>query len=213
MSSCESSSESSRYGTLFYIPNIIDYSRIIVLITAVTIFRSHSFLALCFFVYVCLADCFDGWVARKLNQESVLGATLDMVIDRCFDALLCMVLGIIYPKYSIGFMMLTLLDISSHWMRHSYYSRKHDSHKNVDKNTSLLLGLYYKSRLFLFSLCVTYEATLISLYAYRMIDCPVITRVALLIIYFSLPLAALKVYINGVQAIDAILRLSRESCC
>lgn len=208
-----SSYESSRYSTLFYLPNVVDYSRIIMLVVAVAIFRSHSSIAVFCFVYVCIADCFDGWLARSLNQESVLGATLDIVIDRCFDALLCMILGIIYPEYAIGFMLLTFLDISSHWMRHTYYSRKQNSHKNVDKNTSLLLGLYYKSRPFLCSLCIAYEAMLISLYVYRTIDWPPVTRLALLIICFSSPFAVLKIYINGVQATDAILRLSKEPCC
>lgn len=208
-----SSRESSRYGTLFYIPNVIDYSRIVVLIIAIVIFRSYSFLALCFFIYVSLADCFDGWVSRRLEQESILGATLDMVIDRCFDTLLCMALGILYPQYSVGFMMLALLDISSHWLRHSYYSRKHNSHKSVDLNTSLLLGLYYRSRLFLFSLCVAYDAALISLYAYRMINHHIITRISMIIVYLSFPLATIKVCINMLQAVDAIIRLSKEPYC
>lgn len=205
--------EPNRYGTLFYLPNIMDYSRIVVLIASVIIFRSYPFLALCSFVYVCISDSFDGWLARKLHQGSILGATLDIVVDRCFDALICMILGIIYPEYSIGFMLLTFLDLSSHWMRYTYYSRKHDSHKNVDGNTYRLLGLYYRSRGFLSTLCVAYEANLISLYVYRMIDCPFMTRLAILIICFSAPLAALKVLINGMQAIDAIVRLSKEPFC
>lgn len=209
MSGCKS----SRCGTLFYLPNIVDYSRIVMLIVAVAVFQSRPLMAVFCFVYVCMADCFDGWLARSLSQESVLGATLDMVIDRCFDALLCMILGIIYPKYAIGFMFLTFLDISSHWMRHAYYSRKQNSHKNVDEDTSLLLGLYYKSRSFLCSLCVAYEAMLISLYVYRMVDWLPVTRLALLIACFSSPLMILKIYINGVQAVDAILRLSKEPCC
>jgi CDP-diacylglycerol--glycerol-3-phosphate 3-phosphatidyltransferase len=44
-----------------------------------------------------LGDMADGWLARRLNQETQIGATLDIISDRACCAVLVCVLGVIHP--------------------------------------------------------------------------------------------------------------------
>lgn len=59
---------------------------------------SRIFIAI-IFAFASLSDALDGWVARKFNQTSVMGARLDQVIDRIFTITIVIAL-VIY--FSIG---------------------------------------------------------------------------------------------------------------
>ena len=113
----------------------------------------------------CLLDAADGHFARLLNQCSKLGAVLDMVTDRSTTAGLTCYLGHIFPHYMVAFQVLIGLDLSSHYM-HMYSSLLggSESHKNIKKDSNVILRLYYTSRTVLFWVCALNELFYIALY-------------------------------------------------
>ncbi len=85
--------------TLYSIPNILSLSRLAlvpVLITLAYFGRAQAFLAV--LAISLLSDVFDGYLARKLNQTSELGAKLDSWGDVLTYG--CMILGLywIWPQ-------------------------------------------------------------------------------------------------------------------
>lgn len=99
----------------FWIPNLIGYARVILLIVAaVTAFTNPIATVLCYGISQAL-DAFDGMAARAFNQSSDFGAVLDMVTDRVSDAIILAILGSLYPKICWLFFTGIALDIGSHW--------------------------------------------------------------------------------------------------
>lgn len=68
------------------IPNIVTLIRIAIIPLLVIVFylpfQSSSILAAIIFLLACLTDWLDGYLARRLNQTSRLGAFLDPVADK-----------------------------------------------------------------------------------------------------------------------------------
>lgn len=64
-----------------------------------------------------MCDELDGRAARSFDQTSTLGALLDMVTDRVATTGLLAILCAVYPDWSLVFLMLLMLDISSHWFQ------------------------------------------------------------------------------------------------
>eukprot|EP01062_Namystynia_karyoxenos_P078970 TRINITY_DN8229_c0_g1_i1.p1 TRINITY_DN8229_c0_g1~~TRINITY_DN8229_c0_g1_i1.p1 ORF type:complete len:235 (+),score=59.59 TRINITY_DN8229_c0_g1_i1:81-707(+) len=73
----------------FYVPNIIDYGRIVFLYLAL---RTTGYEFAAYYAGSYLLDAVDGVAARALGQESKLGYYLDMIIDR-ISSTLCLVLA------------------------------------------------------------------------------------------------------------------------
>lgn len=68
---------------IFLIPNIITLSRVIFLLPSIYYLRKNQMLyASIFLVWVFISDFFDGYLARKLNQTSFIGAILDPICDK-----------------------------------------------------------------------------------------------------------------------------------
>uniref|UniRef100_A0AAY4DKP2 CDP-diacylglycerol--inositol 3-phosphatidyltransferase n=1 Tax=Denticeps clupeoides TaxID=299321 RepID=A0AAY4DKP2_9TELE len=65
---------------LFYIPNVIGYVRILLLLAAWIAFNTPEVFILAYVLFVIL-DGVDGWAARWFDQSSKFGAWLDVVID------------------------------------------------------------------------------------------------------------------------------------
>jgi hypothetical protein len=99
----------------------------------------------------CLLDALDGYAARHFEQSTRFGAVLDMVTDRCTTACLLVFLSSAWPRWSIVFQGLISLDLASHYI-HMYATLvmggAETSHKNVDKDRSYLLNLYYTNKVF-----------------------------------------------------------------
>ena len=69
-------------SVIYYIPNIINYFRVIFLILMICYIRKkpfHSFVAM--FISGML-DVLDGKLARYLNESSKFGAFLDFMFDK-----------------------------------------------------------------------------------------------------------------------------------
>ena len=68
---------------LLLIPNILTLSRIFLIFPSIYFLEKSEFLiASLLILIVLLTDFFDGYLARKLNQTSYLGAILEPVADK-----------------------------------------------------------------------------------------------------------------------------------
>lgn len=82
-------------GRIATVPNILSFIRLALIPVFVMVtLADHFTLSLILFVSAALTDAFDGYVARRLNQRSRLGAILDPAADK-----LLMVCG--YVVYTI----------------------------------------------------------------------------------------------------------------
>ncbi|MHC8508821.1 MAG: CDP-diacylglycerol--glycerol-3-phosphate 3-phosphatidyltransferase [Rhodospirillales bacterium] len=72
------------------IPNILTMSRIAAIPVVIAIFFLDdplgSWLAMSFYVLVCITDFFDGHLARAMNQQSAFGRFLDPIADKLLVA-------------------------------------------------------------------------------------------------------------------------------
>ena len=67
------------------IANLISLSRIILIFPIIIcIGNNNLYLALLFFLIASFTDFLDGYFARYLKQESILGANLDLLSDKIF---------------------------------------------------------------------------------------------------------------------------------
>lgn len=73
-------------STLLTIPNLITYTRLILLI--LSIYSTLPYFIL-FYTTSSLLDILDGYVARYLNQQTILGSCLDMITDRLSTPIIC----------------------------------------------------------------------------------------------------------------------------
>ncbi len=68
---------------LKFIPNLLSILRIILAFIFIPVFLSNNFgWAVAIFVIAAVSDFFDGYIARKFNVKSELGAMLDPIGDK-----------------------------------------------------------------------------------------------------------------------------------
>ena len=68
---------------MFTVPNVLTALRLVALPFVIVLHRTgRAGPATLLFVAAMLTDCFDGWLARKLNQTSTLGLYLDPAVDK-----------------------------------------------------------------------------------------------------------------------------------
>ncbi|KAI9297002.1 CDP-diacylglycerol-inositol 3-phosphatidyltransferase [Neoconidiobolus thromboides FSU 785] len=149
----------------YYIPNIIGYTRILLVGISLYYMKGNPLVFAISYMISCALDALDGFAARYFNQCSKFGAVLDMVTDRCTTTCLLCYLAAVYEPYSIFFQFLISLDISSHYM-HMYSSLTSGatSHKQVDENQNFLLRAYYHNKVVLFLVCGFNELFFVGLY-------------------------------------------------
>lgn len=206
-----------------YVPNLIGYFRVLCSFlgfyyaTRSDLFADQlSFLII--YMVGFLLDAADGYYARLLNQCSKMGAVLDMVTDRFSTAGVCVLLAGRYKPWTVDFIGLIALDLSSHYAQmYSTLSRGIDSHKKVDSRIKLL-HLYYTNRTVLGIVCLSAE--LFYLFAY-LAAVPALNSLIAPVSVGSLgsfnwaqigmavasPLWALKQYLNVSQLVTALLSL------
>ena len=152
---------------LLFVPNLIGYVRGFFYIGSFLFHLLGNWL-LCIIFYSVgfILDEFDGRFARELNQSSNFGAALDMVLDRCATTGLCLILAQLYPNYTVAFIVLIALDISSHYYL-IYATRMlgESSHKDCENwSEHGLLQLYYGNKAFMDLLIMANELFYIFLY-------------------------------------------------
>lgn len=148
-------------SVVFYVPNLIDYLRIATLIASIY-FKGNKFVAL--YATSVSLDYFDGMLARKLNQVSLLGGALDMIIDRVSTMVILSKTAVEKPSYSAWCILYSVIDFISHFLFFlvSAYTGIH--HKKF--STNFFMTLYYTEG-FLYFVCLGSELCFLLTYAYK----------------------------------------------
>jgi len=196
----------------FFIPNLIGYARVILLIAAFYVCFDSFIWFFIFYALSQLLDALDGHAARHFDQCTRFGAVLDQVTDRVSTACLLVVLAQFYPVYINWFLLSSGIDLVSHYA-HLYSSliRGAKSHKTIDEKQNFLLRIYYTSRAVLFTLCFGNEAFFLLLYLNHFWSGPAFfvpvanQHIPLVQIatYSMAPLCLYKQFMNFVQLLQA----------
>lgn len=118
-------------NVFLFIPNIVDYLRVITAFVSFYYLPTDPWSASFWYLLSGFLDAIDGHLARMLDQSSKLGGMLDMLIDRCATMCLMAALCHFYPKYMLFFQFSMALDITSHWFHvQSSLMKGGESHKN-----------------------------------------------------------------------------------
>ena len=93
------------------IPNIISLSRILLIFPVIfCIMINYVHLALLIFLIASFTDFLDGFFARRLKQESVLGANLDLLADKIFVSSLLIFISFHFDNFI--FLIMTILIVA-----------------------------------------------------------------------------------------------------
>ena len=204
-------------NVFLYVANIMDYGRLITTMLAFYYAKSHPVLFVFFYFFSFALDAFDGMVARKLNQSSRYGATLDMVIDRLSTTGLLIVLSNFYEDYSLYFIFLVMLDIGSHWLQTNsgfmdgdkddlLKANNNKNHKSLEEKF-WILNFYYKTTIGLLSVCLGAEIFLLMLYYLKFDKFLINNAIFSSVLYLTFAIYALKQFISILQVISASQRI------
>lgn len=211
---------------LVYVPNLIGYSRVVGAVGSflLMICRPDKWsLAIALYISNFVGDLVDGWVARRLDQCSSFGGVLDMVTDRCSTAGLLYVLAgefaakdaeLALPLYRISFLMLMILDISSHWVQMHSTLAVGAHHKSAEgnKGKNFLVRWFYQYYYFFGYCCVGAEFTYIMMYVRHHLpsDAPKLLQDAsLLLLVACIPGCVAKQAVNVAQLSSSCHTIAR----
>lgn len=202
-SASEDSSQAKEKSTIdifLYYPNLIGYGRIIFMLTSFYLAMRNWKMTVIFYLMAFAGDAIDGYVARKFKQTSTFGGVLDMVTDRVSTCGLLVILSHLYPSYLVTFVMLIVLDISSHWFHVMSVSGHHKA-KDVLENRNFILKSYYAIYPLFGYCCVGTEVFFVLLYVLHHFETPWL-KVACF--YGCFPACVLKQIINLAQLQSAM---------
>ena len=94
----DNESWSFKISDLWTVPNLLTYLRFLLVVPFMYFFLQQNYIGAAVCIgFSGLTDCFDGLLARKLNQVTSLGKILDPIADKLtlFSVALCMI--IYYP--------------------------------------------------------------------------------------------------------------------
>ncbi len=93
------------------IPNLISLSRIFLIFPIIFCMMINNIhLAVLFFLIASFTDFLDGYFARYLDQESILGANLDLLADKIFVSSLLIFISFHFDN--LIFLIMTILIIA-----------------------------------------------------------------------------------------------------
>lgn len=87
---------------IYTIPNILTMTRIITTpVIGYCIYTGHSNAAISLFIYSCVTDFLDGFIARKFNMKSILGTIIDPIADKLLMGICTISLSLVHvmPGY------------------------------------------------------------------------------------------------------------------
>lgn len=189
-----------KYAKLFYVPNIIDYVRIVLLLVSYyAMYCKHAFYAMTLYGISMVLDHFDGYFARLLNQRTEFGKCLDMIIDRISPIGLIIFICLLDTNVVLLGIALISLDISSHICRiYSFAVNNETNHKETRKSKFELLNKYYRNTYnFMDILIIGQEVTYVAYYLSLHYKTPSYVYMC------TLPFLVMKHFINLLQLIDA----------
>ncbi len=97
-SSVKSDDSKLKDNTVFTVPNLISFSRILLIIPFIIFFLMGEYVLSFSFIFLSgISDCLDGFLARKLNQISDLGKLLDPIADKLTLVSVVICLGFLIP--------------------------------------------------------------------------------------------------------------------
>lgn len=192
-------------SVLLYYPNLIGYVRFAFMIASFYLAKTSWKASLLCYSLAFVGDAVDGYVARAFNQCSNFGGILDMITDRVSTCGLLFTLSQLYPEYSLFFMLLAVLDITSHWFHVMSVSAHHKSAGALVERNPLLQWYYSIYPLFGYC-CVGAEFFYIFLYMYYFVPNEVVYK---LCFYGCLPACVLKQVVNIVQLTDAATAIAQ----
>ncbi|KAI0982006.1 hypothetical protein GJ496_000707 [Pomphorhynchus laevis] len=187
-------------NVFFYVPNLIGYVRILLLILFIFTMSNNCIHSIVYYLVSAILDAVDGHAARYYNQVSQFGSMLDMLTDRCATMSLAMAISAFTPHLLPWFTLWVILDISSHWFRmQSALLANKSSHKSTSPFDGWLLQWYYNSKICLFFLCSANELFLVCVYASSFyVNTYLDIAICILLIPFSI-----KTWINFLQLCSA----------
>ncbi|OGT44575.1 MAG: hypothetical protein A3E82_01640 [Gammaproteobacteria bacterium RIFCSPHIGHO2_12_FULL_38_11] len=142
---------------VFFIPNILDYVRILLLICVVCVFPIYPWLGIGCYVTNSILDMLDGTLARLLNQQSKLGALLDFSIDRACITILLAACIWAYPHLWRWFVAVMALDIASHFAICYASAYNGGSHLNFIAHGSKLLLWFSQKSWVRYGICTSHD--------------------------------------------------------
>lgn len=148
---------SIKKSPVFFIPNILDYARILFLISVVVIFPIHPWFGIGLYVINSVLDMLDGTLARLLNQQSKLGALLDFSIDRASITILLAGCVWAYPHLFSLFVAVMALDIASHFAICYAGAYNNGSHLKFISQGSMLLSLFSQKSWIRYLICTSHD--------------------------------------------------------
>ena len=100
---------------VFYIPNMIDYTRIFLVVISAPIFSMYPDLWVGLYFSSYLLDALDGITARYFEQTSKYGAFLDMITDRMGYLSFTFLLVKHHSPLTNILIIWEIIDVASHW--------------------------------------------------------------------------------------------------
>ncbi len=163
------------FAQYFYIPNIIDYLRVVALWWALQEQGQGRFHFAIWYTVSMGLDGVDGMAARYFNQCSTLGYYLDMIIDRIssITALLKAAALFTPSNLPIAYSLLAcivVVEILAHGVVMYYSEVKNVHQKNLGLEYAIVKAYLHKNKLGLAFGCISYEAMLLSIIA-NMVCC------------------------------------------
>ena len=185
---------------LFY-PNIIGYLRVLCMAASFYFALQQDAWKLTVILYLMafVGDVVDGYVARAFDQCSEFGGVLDMVTDRVSTCGFLVIVSHLYPSYTFVFVLLIVLDISSHWF-HVISVTAHHKSKEALAHRNPLLQWYYSIYPLFGYCCVGTEMFYILLYVLHHYPHDIMESVCY---YGCLPACILKQIVNVIQLLSA----------
>nr|XP_039249310.1 CDP-diacylglycerol--inositol 3-phosphatidyltransferase-like [Styela clava] len=211
----EKGNKVSAIDVLLFIPNIIDFSRIILYFTAFYFARTNYVITTSCFIVGIILDEFDGRAARYFHQESKLGAMLDIMTDRVGNV--CLILNIVnfYPGYTLLFQLSVYVDIVGHWL-YIHHSAFTGSYHQDMKGGNYFLRHYYSNRMLLSLLVDGNEIFHLMLYLLHFTEGPMLNLPGLniglvrLALYAFTPVMVAKCcFFNVVHLYDSIWSMAK----
>lgn len=190
---------------LYYIPNLIGYTRILLTIISFTLCWTRPVQSMIYYAASQVLDALDGTAARYYKQTSKFGAVLDMLTDRMSTGVLFIVLSHLYPSQWGIFTALLVLDLVSHWYQmYAKLSSGATTHKGSDNK---ILNFYYTFPYALLVHVVGNEGFFISLYilsfSYNVLPAWLMYTAKLSALICA-PIATAKQVMNVIQLWDSV---------
>ena len=110
-------------------PNILSISRILLLVPIIILFEYDLYLfSLIIFIVASVTDYLDGFLARKYNQTSDLGALLDLLADKVFVSVLLIWMTFYFDNLIIliSSILIVSREISISYLRMFVISKSND---------------------------------------------------------------------------------------